>query len=237
MLQIENDTTYYIMLLEALESLFHNTNNSWERWIKKDISNFEESGDVVHHLRAYGELGSINQVEITCEDNSLPPGSILWINQLLKEMLRLTYNIAGKIEANEEIKKTDIMAMISSHNYIITGEKCLNCRYGKVSIDKINSFLSRQMVPALLKEYMEKNELTNLVERFLSFRVPGLAKAEHNIRRALQSRNLHIDFQKKEMLSCPRCKSKEVNLIDYRVIKINMIYADRYILTPTYVNI
>lgn len=225
------------MLLEALENLFHNTNNRWEGWIKKDISNFEESGDAVHHLRAYGELGSINQVEITCEENSLPPDSILWINQLLKEMLRLTYYIAGKIESNEEIKKADIMDRLSSNNYIMTGEKCLNCRYGKVSIDKINSFLSSQIVPALLKEYMEKNELTKLVESFLSFRIPGLAKAENNIRRALQIRNLHIDYQKKEMLSCPRCKSKEVNFIEYRVIKVNMVYADRYILAPTYVNI
>jgi len=225
------------MLLEALKNLFHNTNNSWEGWIKKDISNFEESGDVVHHLRAYGELGSINQVKITCEDNSLPPDSIPWINQLLKEMLRLTYYLAGKIEANEKIKKADIMDRLSHYNCIIAGEKCLNCRYGKVSIDKINSFLSRQIVTALIIEYMEKNELTNLVELFLSYRIPGLAKAESSIRQALKSQNLHIDFQKKEMSSCPRCKSKEVNLIDYRVIKVNMIYADRYILTPTYVSI
>ncbi|HSM36235.1 MAG TPA: hypothetical protein VK837_07560 [Longimicrobiales bacterium] len=58
----------------------------WARWIDRDLELWRRSRDVVHHLSAYGGMGSLNDV-VLCRDNahSLSPRQEPWADMLLRK--------------------------------------------------------------------------------------------------------------------------------------------------------
>jgi hypothetical protein len=228
---------YYIMLLEGLERLFYNMGNKWEQWIEKDIQDFKKMEDVTHHLRAYGELGGINSVYISSEEYNLPKGSELWVNKLLKEMLKLTYYFAGEFHHGEQISHTALIDTLSGKRDTLICNKCLHCKYGSIQSESIESFLVEQIISKLMKLHLEKESLLTLINQVCEFKIPELEEYRNGLIQALHGKNIHIASQNKRMLTCPRCESNTMNAIEYQVNRVNMLYTDRYILTPAYVNI
>jgi|GEM_PF-1940537 len=227
----------YILLLEGLERLFYNLGSKWEQWMRKDIQDFKTNEEVVHHLRAYGEWGGLNGVYFSGEDYNLPKGSELWINKLLKEMLKLTYYFAGEFHRGEQVSHTELIRMLDGKKENILCNKCLHCKYGSVRLEIVETFLMEQIICRLMKLYLERGDLRTLVDRFCTFKIPELEEQKNGLIQAFHGKNIQLDASDEKTLICPRCGNNRMNIIEYRVNKVNMLYTERYLLTPAYVNI
>ena len=58
-------TDHYKITLEILAKILHEENyDHWAKWMQEDINLWEISKSIEHHLRAYGGMGSFNDVVI-----------------------------------------------------------------------------------------------------------------------------------------------------------------------------
>ncbi|MGF7109483.1 DUF6966 domain-containing protein [Treponema pedis] len=200
--KIENDR-YYICALQALKQLFTETSCAWQKWIETDIKEYLSTGSVQHHLKAYGGMGSINDIWIckvnnhTINDEAEP-----WINELMEYLKGISYGIAHMIKDEKKIN----IEKIFSANYtrkILTVRQCKSCGFSEIRKRETDSYLASLLLPNMTKEAILENKTEELISACLLPDIPNLLEERERIIKLIEQSG--IGFSASEKSCCKKC--------------------------------
>ena len=116
-------------------------NDHWANWIQKDIYLWTTQKRVDNHLRAYGGMGSINDLYVGGSDTIG-----VWKDKLFDTTKNRTWSLAkGKI-----LKPPLDDKFYRYGSTEISGWRCRHCRHSRIHKSNIELYLSTGFLPKLL---------------------------------------------------------------------------------------
>ena len=192
----------YPETLKVLRNLLEKSHNThWVNWINEDIEQWNKFKKTKHHLSAYGGMGSINDLWVGGNDLIG-----IWENEIFDNCKSLAYTLAQK----KGIGGSELVSFVKNPNgKEIQGWRCLECGYSEISKNGIESYIANKFVPHILKEKIEKGELTSISK----------IKELRNLEKVVIKRNELISTIKKSEIKltektdkwkkpCPSCNSE-----------------------------
>ena len=91
-----SDVTAYEHALHATEGFLRRVGEQhWANWLQEDFAAWRETGDVSHHRRAYGGMGSLNDV-IICRMNQhqITSQQEPWANSLFQWLKAILFHLS-----------------------------------------------------------------------------------------------------------------------------------------------
>lgn len=193
-------TDYYKQSLELLRTiLLENQYDFWANWMTEDIENWEKNKNTEHHLRAYGGMGSFNDVVIGNQDLAS-----LWQGRLFGMLQSLAYGLA-----NGEVLK-DILARITTTSTQISSWRCQDCGAARINAIDIERFVCASILPQTLVNYLKDNRLAELLDINKLISSEEVSNKKTAIERLIRQSNIEIDSDNNWLWTCPKCGSSKV---------------------------
>lgn len=193
-------TDYYKQSLELLRTiLLENQYDFWANWMTEDIENWEKNKNTEHHLRAYGGMGSFNDVVIGNQDLAS-----LWQGRLFGMLQSLAYGLA-----NGEVLK-DILARITTTSTQISGWQCQDCGAARINAIDIERFVCASILPQTFVNYLKDNRLAELLDINKLISSEEVSNKKTAIERLIRQSNIEIDSDNNWLWTCPKCGSSKV---------------------------
>ena len=215
----------YKTSLEALYYLLDKVGvNGWRNWIAKDLNEWE-SGSVIHHLSAYGGMGSLNDVVI-CTENGHSVVKMLepWVNILFEDLKGLCYSNAK----HNNIGEKELIKSLWSNAKEIQGERCLDCGYSLLSTYSIERYIAPDIIKDLIVNSYKEKSLITLIDRILAYDIPGREHNVQDITKIAQRSNIVVEQGYSSwMRPCPNCNSD--NTAVYRWVVEKTLFKERLI--------
>jgi len=192
----------YKISLEILQRILKDSgNNHWAKWITKDISEWNSNKNVDHHLRAYGGMGSINDLIVGGTDTIG-----VWKNKLFEIIKNLSWSLAkGKIS------KAPIDADFYRYgNNEISGWRCQNCGQARVDRVKIEHYLSTKFLPIIIVDLIKNEELENVIDLDNIINRNEINKLREQIGKQIIDQEITLTNGNEWSWTCPICESKDV---------------------------
>lgn len=193
-------TDYYKQSLELLHIiLLENQYDFWANWMAEDIQNWEKSQSTEHHLRAYGGMGSFNDVVIGNQDSAG-----LWQGRIFGMLQSLAYGLANG-DALE-----DILARITTTSTQISGWRCQGCGAARINAIDIERFVCASLLPQLFVNYLKDNRLIELLDTNKLISSEEVSNKKIAIEHLLGQSNIEIANDNNWLWTCPKCSSSKV---------------------------
>ncbi|WOE74694.1 DUF6966 domain-containing protein [Alterisphingorhabdus coralli] len=225
--------------LIAMEYFLKEVNEiHWLKWIQKDIEEWITERSTVHHLSAYGGMGSFNDVVICGANNhSIPEGAEAWADVIFNWLKALCYFFAKNPEI--EYSLSDLKEQIGYHDASLSafvngenapdemrgifdnrspiqGWRCLNCGYAEVCDSGINRYIAQNIVPAYLFEACVSNRLVSTVRGLLYLNISNLDHLISNAKQSIDESGILIRNREEWMRPCPSCGSNNTAIYRWR---------------------
>lgn len=110
---------YYLQALQTMHYILNSQNNpnawfeNWVEWISKDITDWEFRQNTYHHIRAYGGMGSFNDLPQIRGDN----GNYSIIFDLLRSFCYQFAHLYGKVNNPLDELEEEILHDICNADY------------------------------------------------------------------------------------------------------------------------
>jgi hypothetical protein len=233
----------YISALKAMEYLLDKTGEKhWKEWISRDISEWEKSEDVEHHLSAYGGMGSLNDI-VLCVSNGhkLNENQEPWINPLFNWLKSLCFKLSQNPKEKftvEDIKNkvglydSPLSAFVGGENvaqsmrgmfdseHEIVGWHCNECSFVELTHMDIDSYLADTLLPSMMFDSYANGSLIELIDKVMAFDIPSLKDHRKYIADAIKKSGISLTEKRKgPMRFCPQCSSDHTGL--YRWVLID----------------
>lgn len=193
-------TDYYKQSLELLRTiLLENQYDFWANWMAEDIENWEKTKSTEHHLRAYGGMGSFNDVVIGNQDSAG-----LWQGRVFGMLQSLAYGLASG-NALE-----DILARITTTSTQISGWRCQDCGAARINTVDIERFVCTSILPQLFVNYLKDNRLTEVLDTHKFLSSEEVTNKRTAIEHLLGQSNIEIASDNNWLWTCPKCGSSRV---------------------------
>ena len=195
-------TNHYKNTLEVLSQILQEENyEHWANWMQEDIKLWEENQSTEHHLRAYGGMGSFNDVNVGGNDNAG-----IWKNYIFGQLQTLAYSLAKKNSL------ASILEGISnrSDSYEISGWRCRNCGDARMNDRDINILIARYFVPKFFVNYLQKDKLNEVVKISELIDSEEVINKKSQIISLIKQANIVLNLDDKWLWNCPKCGSSEV---------------------------
>lgn len=226
-------TTGYEQALHATERFLRQVGElHWADWLREDIAVWQRSGDVSHHRRAYGGMGSFNDVVI-CQGNQhhVSAEQEPWANSLLQWLKAILFHLSGhprEIPTADTLRMavgrhtpslsafvggdraTDDLRGFAGAPIKVSGARCLKCGYAEISPHGIDSAIADEIIPELLFQACARGALADIVDQVLRMDVPGLAKRREQLQAAASASAIHVIERKGWMRTCPDCGADDM---------------------------
>jgi hypothetical protein len=195
-------TDYYKTALEVLSQILREEKHeNWANWMQEDLKLWETNKSVEHHLRAYGGMGSFNDVVVGGNNNEG-----IWKAHIFGHLQGLTYSLA-KGDSLEKILET-----ISNQPpvNVISGWRCRTCGDARMTDRDINLFIANYFIPQFFVQYVQEDRLKEV------FDIPKLIDSEEviakksNMKSLIQQANIILNPDDNWHWTCPKCGSSEV---------------------------
>ena len=210
---------YYKLLLESLRSILFATGNEfWANWIAEDILLWECEHSVVHHLNAFGGMGSINDLYIS-EGNGhkISTDQAPWANCILIGLMNRSHGFAhaysrGKVTelaGSQEYEK--FAESISSDSFPVEGIRgmlCLTCNFLWLNKKDVDNYIAPKIVAQEIIDGLENGRLELNMLNCLSMNSPVIETERTRVKNSINKQS-HVSYPDKTVLNqpCTRCES------------------------------
>ena len=144
-------TDHYKTTLKVLAQILQEEDyDHWAKWMQEDIKLWEESQSTEHHLRAYGGMGSFNDIYVGGNDNVG-----IWRNHIFGQLKTLAYSLAKGNAVETILEGTSN----GSSSYEISGWRCRNCGDARMNDRNINLFIAYYFIPKFFVRYLQEDKL------------------------------------------------------------------------------
>ena len=208
----------YLLGLKSLAFLFSEAGvSSWWVYINEDIRLWNENHDVMHHLRAYGGMGSINDVVI-CTQNGhrIERHQEPWANALLQFLLSwCSYSarcIQDKAPSLFTVEKANICKSTKIH-----GRRCLQCGYAELTKNNNDNFIAPVIVEKRLKVISDEHEIYKIINKLLCANDSEIDILRQRLTYAEEKSGIH--YRESEwMRICPNCGSNDIAVYRWELV-------------------
>ncbi|QDU26892.1 hypothetical protein ETAA8_19760 [Anatilimnocola aggregata] len=226
------DSTTYEQTLVATEQFLRQIGEThWADWLREDINAWQTQRDVSHHRRAYGGMGSFNDVVISdTNEHHVTAEQVPWASCLFEWLRALLFQLSMSpcaIPKADELRK-----VVGRHNSSwavflgggrpaessqgltdtevkISGFRCLACGYAEITSRDIDTAIANAIVPILLFEACERSTLLDAIKRVLALELPDLEDRRNRLITAAQASNVQIASRETWMRPCPNCRADD----------------------------
>lgn len=193
---------YYKISLEILHRILKDSGNDhWANWITKDINEWIDNKKVDHHLRAYGGMGSINDLAVGGADMIG-----VWKNRLFDIIKNISWSLAkGKISrvpVDTEFYRYG--------NNEISGWRCCKCGHSRIDRVKIEDYLSTKFLPIIIVNLIESDELEKVIDLDSIVYRKEINTLRELISKKIISEGITLTNGNEWLWTCPECESKDV---------------------------
>lgn len=235
--------TSYIEALTALEYLLDKVGEThWRDWLRQDMTLWESSKDVSHHLSAYGAMGSFNDVWLSVQNGyKITETQEPWVNNLFDMLKGLCFRLAKSPNREEAVKDVNsnryfpifrafknsfskkgignATSQLSMTTYKLHGWRCLKCGYGETKPYYIEDYLAKMFLPDRLKNAKTEMDLKALVDSAFTIKFEGIGEARNQIRQMILDSSIKIVDRNGWMRPCPDCGSDDTAVYRWELIK------------------
>jgi hypothetical protein len=209
----------YKQTLKAMYLLLSRTGvDGWAEWISKDIELADENM-VEHHLRAYGGMGSFNDVVIcTINGHKVTEEHEPWVNNFFQNLQALCYILTS--ESDDEVYATIIEKAFRKEAVEIQGWRCLKCGYGRITRADIDNFIAPKLLKSMMLRAINNNLLLECGEDVLNLNIPNRKDEYLRIKKLVISSGITIDENCFGwMRPCPNCNDNNTAIYRWKVNK------------------
>lgn len=193
-------TDYYKQSLDLLRTiLLENQYDFWANWMEEDIENWEKTKSTEHHLRAYGGMGSFNDVVIGNQDLAG-----LWQSRAFGMLQSLSYGLAS----GEVLE--DILTRINSVSTQISGWRCQDCGAARINTIDIERFVCTNILPQIFVNYLETDKLSEILDINKLISSDEISNKKIAIEKLIEQSNIEISSDNTWLWTCPKCRSTKV---------------------------
>lgn len=192
---------YYRLSLTLLQQLLEGAGyDNWIAWLNEDLRLWDENQSTEHHLRAYGGMGSFNDVMIGSNDTQG-----LWKGRVFGMIQSLAYGLAQK---NIDTAPLD-SSFYGSASEILSGWRCRACGHAIINEIQLEQYLAGYFLPKFMINYLKEDKLSALlaVENLINS-IEVITKREV-ISQLIQQATIELTTNNQWRWTCPRCQSTE----------------------------
>lgn len=203
-------TDHYKISLDILYRLLNESGNDhWANWIQKDIYLWTTQKRVDNHLKAYGGMGSINDLSVGGSDTIG-----VWKNRLFDTTKNLSWSLAkGKLSTPP---LEDKFYRYGSNE--ISGWRCRHCGHSRIDKSNIELYLSTEFLPKLFVDYIRQNKLIEILELKSIVGLKQIIEKRNAIEKLIQNANITLTNGNEWLWTCPECESKNVCIYRWQTV-------------------
>jgi hypothetical protein len=234
--------TQYEHALTAMERLLTAVGEEhWANWIREDLDRWKATSDVVHHLSAYGGMGSFNDVIISVRNqhrvtNVHEP----WVNTLFEWLKAICYYFAhhSHDQVTTETLRTTVgrdvpslaafvggdrapasMRGYATSDHDLSGWRCLACGREEVSSRNIDYFIAEDVLPSMVFRACVELTLNDLVDKTLAIDIQGLAESRRQLVATAEASGIIVRDREGWMRDCPACGRGDTAVYRWRLVR------------------
>jgi hypothetical protein len=192
---------YYKLSLEMLIELLKGEGyENWEKWLLEDIRLWKTDKSTEHHLRAYGGMGSFN--DIIFGDNSAIG---IWKIKLFGTIQTIAYSFAKR---NMSILPLD-EAFYAYGSSAIHGWRCQSCGDAKIKELSIENYLSDVMFPKIIIDHIKQDKFIEIANLDNIINSEKVSQRRIVIKNTIQNSAIKLSNDNKWLWTCPKCDSPQ----------------------------
>ncbi len=204
-------TDYYKIALNLLiEMLKDSGYDNWINWLLEDIRLWESEHSTEHHLRAYGGMGSFNDVGIGNNDTVG-----LWKGRVFSTVQTLTYSLAKGNVKTAPLEES----FYGTEPYEISGWRCRNCGNASINERNVDIYLSAFFVPKFFVKYIKNNNIESILDIEKMINSSEVLQKKRNVKHLFLANNIAFLSLNDWLWTCPNCGSNEVCSYRWNVAK------------------
>lgn len=218
----------YEQALVATETLLREVaEDRWADWLCEDIRAWQRARDVSHHRRAYGGMGSFNDVficranhhRVTAEQEPWANSLFEWLKALLfylsvhptesptsdvlhSEVSRDAPSLVAY--AGEVAARTQVHARTGSL-VKAAGVRCLSCGHAEMTHIEIDRAIADHTMPGVVFDACARGTLVDAVRQVLGISLPGVQDWRDRLRLAARAGWIQVRNREDRLHSCPQC--------------------------------
>lgn len=193
---------YYKTSLNLLIEILKDSGyDNWINWLTEDVRLWETERTTEHHLRAYGGVGSFNDVVIGNNDEEG-----LWKGRVFGIVQTLAYSLA----------KGDIKTASLEENFYgsepneISGWRCRNCGNAIISERNVNIYLSTFFIPKFFIKYLKQDTIEEILDIEKMINSKEVLHKKQNIKYLVVANGINFSIKNDWLWTCPNCASVDV---------------------------
>lgn len=203
----------------------------WAQWIAQDIEQWRLDRDTSHHLSAYGGMGSLNDVAISCgSEHAVTEITEAWANTLFEWLKSICYFLAQ--HPNDSFTAEMLAERVGRHDSalaafiggdltpasmrgyadeprVLEGWRCLHCGRAEVTNEDIEYLMAQDLVPSMVFSSCGSCTLDKLVDQALASDISGIEATRKNLAAAVAASNILLITRDEWNWRCPNCDSDD----------------------------
>lgn len=204
-------TDYYKQSLELLRTiLLENHYDFWANWLSEDIEKWDKNRDTEHHIRAYGGMGSFNDIVFGNQDIVG-----LWQGAVFGQLQSLAYSLAKGEKLNAIIER------IGVNSSQISGWRCQNCATARLTNLDIERFLRDNTLPQVFIKLLNDNQLADIINIESIINNSQVQQKRVALEKLITETNIEISGDTNWLWNCPKCGSSETCTFRWNLLENN----------------
>ncbi|MGL4599161.1 MAG: DUF6966 domain-containing protein [Bacteroidia bacterium] len=195
-------TDHYKTALSILHQLLKESDNDhWANWILEDIHLWTSQKSVDQHLRAYGGMGSLNDLCVGGWDTLG-----VWKNNLFNTAKLLSCSLAEKKIATPPLDVEFYRSGLPD----INGWRCQNCGHARIDSSRVEQYISALFLPQLVVDYIRQDKLIEILDLENIINTEQISSKRSALETLIQNANIALTTDPNSSSTCPACASKNV---------------------------
>ena len=195
-------TDYYKTSLNLLIKILQNSGyDNWINWLTEDIHLWETERKTEHHLRAYGGMGSFNDVIISNNDTAG-----LWKGNVFGIIQTLVYNLAKGNISTASLDEN----FYSNPPREISGWRCQNCGHAIINARNIDIYLASVFIPKFFVKHLKEDNISEILAIEKMINAGEVLLKKQKIESLVVANGITFSTNNEWLWTCSKCGSGQV---------------------------
>lgn len=201
----------YPQILNILRVLLEESGNRhWSNWIERDISEWNESRKVQHHLSAFGGMGSINDLFVAEYDDEVG----IWKQEIFERCKSLSWKLAIK----GGIGSAGQVDLSLNEDKTLSGARCLDCGNSRLSKVDIEYYIANKFVPDFIVQKINDCKISDILNIDEIINQKLVAELRKKITLSVEESEIDLVNSDSWIKSCPKCKSNNMAVYRWEIV-------------------